>query len=82
MDTQQRSEIQGSMSGNDLECAGVLGFSLPPAFRALHARSGSSGSQIWPSSEATHKVFLTVRLSSHPIILYSVLFYKRFFAFV
>lgn len=42
MDIQQTSEKQGSRSGNDLECTGTLGFSLPPAFTALHARSDNS----------------------------------------
>lgn len=74
MDIQQTSEKQGSTSGNDLECAGTLGFSLPPAFTALHARSDNS----W-GSNLSHQVRQLIRCFSQSdcshILSYYIAFY-------
>lgn len=59
MDIQQTSEKQGSRSGNDLECAGTLGFSLLPDFTALHAKSDNS----W-GSNLSHQVRQLIRYFS------------------
>lgn len=74
MDIQQTSEKQGSTSGNDLECAGTLGFFLPPAFTALHARSDNS----W-GSNLSHQVRQLIRCFSQSdcshILSYYIAFY-------